>query len=56
AVYPSMYYDIVQGRRTEIDLLNGYIARLGERHGIPTPQNHCITGLVRYIEAHPGGS
>ncbi len=56
AVYPSMYSDVMQGRRTEIDLLNGYVARLGEHHGIPTPQNHCIAGLIRYIEAHPGGS
>ncbi len=53
AVYPSMYYDILQGRRTEIDLLNGYVARLGEHHGIPVPQNRCITGLIRYIQAHP---
>jgi len=53
AVYPSMYYDITLGRQTEIDLLNGYVARLGERHGIPTPQNQCIAGLVRYIQAHP---
>jgi len=53
AVYPSMYYDITLGRQTEIDLLNGYVARLGERHGIPTPQNRCIAGLVRYIQAHP---
>ncbi len=34
--------------------LNGYIARLGERHGIETPHNRCIAGLVRYAEAHPG--
>ncbi|NLM82531.1 MAG: 2-dehydropantoate 2-reductase [Candidatus Methanoculleus thermohydrogenotrophicum] len=53
AVYPSMYYDVRQGRQTEIDLLNGYVARLGELHGIPTPQNRCIAGLVRYIQAHP---
>ncbi|PKL56937.1 MAG: 2-dehydropantoate 2-reductase [Methanomicrobiales archaeon HGW-Methanomicrobiales-6] len=52
-VYPSMYYDLRQGRRTEIDLLNGYIACLGERHGIETPHNRCIAGLVRYAEAHP---
>jgi 2-dehydropantoate 2-reductase len=52
-VYPSMYYDLRQGRRTEIDLLNGYIARLGERHGIETPHNRCIAGLVRYAETHP---
>ncbi|WP_067077301.1 ketopantoate reductase family protein [Methanoculleus horonobensis] len=55
AVYPSMYHDLRLGRRTEIDLLNGCVARLGERHGIPTPQNRCIAGLVRYIEAHPDG-
>lgn len=53
AVYPSMYHDLRLGRRTEIDLLNGYIAALGERHGIATPQNRCIAGLVRYAEAHP---
>ncbi len=53
AVYPSMYYDLRRGRRTEIDLLNGYVARLGERHGIETPHNRCIAGLVRYAEAHP---
>ena len=52
-VYPSMYYDLQMGRRTEIDLLNGYVARLGERHGIGTPHNRCIAGLVRYAEAHP---
>ncbi|MDN7011955.1 ketopantoate reductase family protein [Methanoculleus sp. FWC-SCC3] len=53
AVYPSMYHDLRLGRRTEIDLLNGYVARLGERHGIPTPQNRCIAALVRCAEAHP---
>jgi 2-dehydropantoate 2-reductase len=55
-VYPSMYYDVLQGRQTEIDLLNGYMARLGEHHGIPVPQNRCITRLVRYIQAHPDGA
>ena len=54
AVYPSMYYDLQRGRPTEIDLLNGYVARLGERHGIATPHNRCIAALVRYAEAHPG--
>jgi len=57
AVYPSMYYDIKMGRKTEIDLLNGYVAALGERHGIPTPYNRCIADLIRFREsagpAHP---
>ena len=55
AVYPSMYHDLRQGRRTEIDLLNGYVARLGERHGIATPHNRCIAALVRYAETHSDG-
>lgn len=53
AVYPSMYYDLQRGRRTEIDLLNGYVARVGERRGIGTPYNRCIAGLIRYAGAHP---
>lgn len=51
AVYPSMYYDIKMGRKTEIDLLNGYVAALGERHGIPTPYNRCIADLIRFRES-----
>ena len=54
AVYPSMYYDLQRGRRTEIDLLNGYIAAAGERRGIETPYNRCITALVRSAEKQPG--
>ncbi|TAJ43944.1 ketopantoate reductase family protein [Methanofollis fontis] len=49
-VYPSMYYDIQNRRRTEIDLLNGYVVALGERQGIPTPYNRCIAGLIRFRE------
>lgn len=55
AVYPSMYHDLRQARRTEIDLLNGYVADLGERHGIATPHNRCIAALVRYAQTHPDG-
>jgi 2-dehydropantoate 2-reductase len=51
AVYPSMYYDIKKGRTTEIDLLNGYVAALGERHGIPAPYNRCIADLIRFKES-----
>jgi 2-dehydropantoate 2-reductase len=49
-VYTSMYYDLREGKRTEIELLNGYVAQLGERHSIPTPYNHCIGDLVRFRE------
>lgn len=46
-VFPSMYYDIRDGKQTEIDLLNGYVAREGSRLGIATPYNQCIADLIR---------
>lgn len=55
AAFPSMYYDIAGGRQTEIDLLNGYIAALGEKHGIPTPYNACIAELIRYRQSAGAG-
>jgi 2-dehydropantoate 2-reductase len=54
--YPSMYHDLVLGRPTEIDLLNGRIGDLGRRHGIPTPCNDCIANLIRYREAGGAGT
>jgi len=43
----SMYQDLKSGRKTEIDMMNGAIVRLGAKHGIPTPNNDAITRLVR---------
>ena len=48
---PSMLQDIRAGRRTEIDAINGAIARLGDELGVPTPVNHWLTALVRQREA-----
>lgn len=42
----SMLQDIVAGRRTEIDSLNGAVARLGAQHGIPTPTHEALIALV----------
>ncbi|NPA40250.1 MAG: 2-dehydropantoate 2-reductase [Thermodesulfobacteria bacterium] len=50
AHYPSMYYDIKSGKKTEIDALNGAIVRLGEKAGIPTPVNEVITALIKAKE------
>lgn len=47
---PSMAQDILKGRRTEIDAMNGFIARKGAELGIPTPANTKITALVTQIE------
>ena len=47
----SMLQDIEARRRTEIDYLNGGIARFGAELGVPTPLNDTIAALIRGIEA-----
>ena len=47
---PSMGQDMVKGRRTEIEFLNGLIARKGEEVGIPTPANVALTDIVKRVE------
>ncbi|WP_040535646.1 ketopantoate reductase family protein [Schleiferilactobacillus shenzhenensis] len=44
--YPSMHQDMAKGRKTEIDFLNGYIAKVGARENIPTPVNATLTALI----------
>jgi 2-dehydropantoate 2-reductase len=45
-----VYQDILKGRRTETDYLNGHIARKAREKGIPTPANDAIVALVKRIE------
>ena len=47
---PSMAQDILKGRRTEIDAMNGYIARKGEQVGVAAPSHRKLTDLVTRIE------
>jgi 2-dehydropantoate 2-reductase len=46
----SMLQDVLASRQTEVDFMNGAIARLGERHGIPTPLNRAVWALVKGLE------
>lgn len=46
AHYPSMHQDITKLRPTEIEYLNGYVARLLEGHGKQAPVSRTITELV----------
>ena len=48
--FSSTYQDIVRGRKTEIDFLNGKIVELGKKHNIPTPVNATLTSLIKYLE------
>ncbi len=47
---PSMLQHIEKGRRTEIDALNGALAREGRAHGVPTPFNEAIALLIKGLE------
>ncbi|MDD2496948.1 MAG: 2-dehydropantoate 2-reductase [Desulfitobacteriaceae bacterium] len=46
----SMLMDILNGRRTEIDAINGMIVQKAKEHCLATPVNETITRLVRVIE------
>ncbi|MGP9833994.1 ketopantoate reductase family protein [Marinobacter sp. NSM] len=45
----SMRADVLAGRPTEIDFINGYLARLGQQHGIATPVNQMLTERVQQL-------
>jgi len=47
---PSMGQDMVKGRRTEIQYLNGLVFRKGEEVGIPAPTNKILTDIVTRVE------
>lgn len=46
----STAQDMERGKRTEIESLNGYVARLGEQLGVATPVNHALFTLVKLQE------
>jgi 2-dehydropantoate 2-reductase len=47
---PSMGQDMVKGRRTEIEFLNGMVAKKGDEIGIATPANVVLTDIVKRVE------
>jgi 2-dehydropantoate 2-reductase len=48
--FSSTAQDLNRGRPTEIDALNGYVARRGAELGVPVPVNHALFTLVRLAE------
>lgn len=49
----SMLSDIRAGRATEIDAINGGVAKLAEKHGLQAPLNQAITELVKALHPKP---
>lgn len=48
--YSSTAQDILRGKPTEIDMLNGFVAERAGIHGIPTPISRTLHALVRLRE------
>ena len=46
----SMLQDIVRGKVTEIDYINGKVAELGAEYGIKTPYNNAVARIVKAKE------
>jgi 2-dehydropantoate 2-reductase len=51
----STAQDVGRGKRTEIDALNGYVARRGAELGVPTPVNQTLYALVKLLEEAGSG-
>jgi 2-dehydropantoate 2-reductase len=47
----SMRQDLLRGRQTEIDYLNGAVATLGAHHGVDCPVNDALTRIIKGMEA-----
>lgn len=47
----STAQDLMRGKRTEIDSLNGYVARVGAELGVATPVNQTLYTLVKLYES-----
>lgn len=47
----SMLQDILRGKKTEIDYINGAILRIGAEHDIETPYNSAVVSMVKAKES-----
>jgi len=46
----SMRQDLLKGKPTEIDFMNGAVVALGRRHGIECPVNAALAAIVKAME------
>lgn len=51
--YSSTAQDLSRRKKTEIEHLNGFVARKGEALGVRTPVNRTLLALVKALESRP---
>lgn len=44
----SMQQDVIKGKKTEIDYLNGAVAEMGKKHQVECPANDALTAIIRH--------
>jgi len=45
----SMLQDVLNGKKTEIEMINGAVVREGKATGVATPVNQTLTNLIKFI-------
>ena len=48
---PSLAQDVMKGRKTEIDYLNGLVSDKGREIGVDTPYSDAVTQVLKGVEA-----
>lgn len=52
----SMSFDLLAGRRLELEALNGTVVRLGPQAGVATPINSAVYAALKpYADGAPPG-
>jgi 2-dehydropantoate 2-reductase len=49
--YPSMAFDVMERKKTELDIFGGAVRRMGREAGVPTPANDRLCEDIARIEA-----
>ena len=43
--------DVIKGRKTEIDYMNGHVVAQGKARGVPTPVSAAVVEVVHEVES-----
>ncbi len=46
----SMLQDLEKGKKTEVDMINGFVVKQGKKYGVPTPYNDIAVRVIKGIE------
>ncbi len=46
----SMLQDLEKGKKTEVEMINGFVVDQGKKYGVPTPYNDIVVKIIKGIE------